>query len=144
MSRNVSGLLTLFLMVLMMVGVWLANSSGTTLIGLLLGLCAAVGLTVLARRENSLPLGQGERAAWEVTRAKGKRFYILRSGMYGLFLGLILLLFEVMRSRWTGEPFTTPFNFVLFALIIMVYIAGSFFTAIRKWSLYEERYKEKR
>ena len=85
MSRGVSGLMKLFLMVLMLVGMWLASSSDKTLlIGLLLGFGAAAGLVVLARRENSRPLAQDERAAWAVIRAKGKRRFVLsRAAQYG-------------------------------------------------------------
>ncbi|MFL6211787.1 MAG: hypothetical protein ACJ74W_23270 [Pyrinomonadaceae bacterium] len=143
MNRNVSGLANLLLMALMLVGVWLANSSDTDLlVGLLLALGAAAGLIFLARRENALPLGRGEREAWEIIRAKGKRPYILRSVMYGLSVGLIFILYQLIRSRWTGEPFTTSSGFGLMALFIILYIGGSYYAAIRKWALYEERYKE--
>jgi hypothetical protein len=143
MNRNVSGLANLFLMALMLVGIWLANSSDTGLaIGLLLVLGSAAGLIFLARRENSLPLGQDEREAWELIRAKGKRPFILRSVMYGLLLGLIFLLYQVVRSRWMGEPFTASYGFVLVALFIILYIGSSYYAALRDWALYEERYKE--
>jgi hypothetical protein len=132
----------LFLMVLMLVGMWLASSSDTTLIGLLLGLGAAAGLIVLARRENSRPLAQDERAAWAIIRAKGKRRFILRSVMSGFLLGLAFLLYQLIRSLWTGEPFTATYAFLLITLVIIIYTGGSYLTAIKTWSLYEERFKE--
>jgi len=133
----------LFLMVLMLVGMWLASSSDTTLlIGLLLTFGAAAGLIVLARRENSQPLAQDERAAWAIIRAKGKRRFILRSVMNGFLLGLGFLLYQVIRSLWKGEPFTAFYIFLLIVLFIVLYIVSSYLTAIKTWSLYEERYKE--
>jgi drug/metabolite transporter (DMT)-like permease len=143
MSRTGSGLLQLFLMVLMLVGMWLASSSDTTLlIGLLLGFGAAAGLVVLARRENSRPLAQEERAAWAIIRAKGKRRFVLRAVMNGLLLGVAFLVYELIRALWTGEPFTATYTFLLITLALVLYIGGSYLTAIKKWSLYEERYKE--
>jgi len=140
---RVSGLLQLFLMVLMLVGMWLASSSDTTLvIGLVLSFGATAGLVVLARRENSRPLAQDQRAVWEVIRAKGKRRFILRSVRNGFLLGLAFLLYELIRSLWTGEPFTATSTFLLIALVIIVYIGSSYLAAIKTWSLYEERYKE--
>ena len=143
MSRSVSGLMKLFLMVLMLVGMWLASSSDTTLlIGLLLSFGAAAGLVVLARQENSQPLAQDERAAWAIIRAKGKRRFVLRSVMSGFLLGLAFLLYQLIRSLWTGEPFTATYTFLLIVLVIVLYIGGSYLAAIKAWSLYEERYKE--
>jgi len=143
MSRSVSGLMKLFLMVLMLVGMWLASSSDTTLlIGLLLGFGAVAGLVVLARRENSRLLAQDERAAWAIIRAKGKRRFVLRAVMNGLLLGVAFLLYQLIRSLWTGEPFTATYTFLLITLAIVLYIGGSYLTAIKTWSLYEERYKE--
>jgi hypothetical protein len=143
MNRNVSGLASLFLMALMLGGLWLANSSDSRLlIGLLLALASAAGLIFLARRDNSLPLGHGERETWELIRAKGKRPYMLRSVGYGLFMGLIFILYQLIRSHRTGETFTANYGFVLMALFIILYIGGSYYAAIRKWALYEERYKE--
>jgi hypothetical protein len=143
MSRTGSGVLQLFLMVLMLVGMWLASSSDTTLlVGLLLSFGAAAGLVVLARRENSRPLAQDERAAWAIIRAKGKRRFVLRAVMNGFLLGLAFLVYELIRSLWTGEPFTATYTFLLIALVIVLYIASSYLAAIKTWSLYEERYKE--
>lgn len=142
MNRNVSGLASLFLMALMLVGLWLASSDTALAIGLLLALGSAVGLIFLARRENSLPLGQDEREAWEIIRAKGKRAFVLRSLKHGLFLGLIFLLYQLIRSRWEGEAFTASDGFLLVALFIILYLGGSCFAAIRNWALYEERYLE--
>jgi len=143
MSRSVSALMKLFLMVLMLVSMWLASSSDTTLlIGLLLTFGAAAGLIVLARRENSQPLAQDERAAWAIIRARGKRRFILRSVMSGFLLGLAFLLYQLIRALWTGEPFTATYTFLLIALVIVLYIGGSYLAAIKAWSLYEERYKE--
>jgi TRAP-type uncharacterized transport system fused permease subunit len=143
MSRNVSSLANLILMGLMLVGLWLANSSDTGLAaGLLLVLGSAAGLIFLARRENSHPLERDEREAWEIIRAKGKRSYIIRSIRYGLFMGLIFLLYQLIRSRWSGEPFIVSSGFALVALFIILYIGGAYYAAIRNWSLYEERYKE--
>jgi hypothetical protein len=143
MSKHVSSLMNLSLMVLLLGGIWLANSSDTgLLIGLLLVLVAAAALIILARRENSLPLGHDEREAWEIIRAKGKRPYILRSVMSGLSIGLILILYQLVRSRRTGEPITVTSGFILVALVIILYIGGSYYAAIRKWALYEERYKD--
>jgi len=145
MSKNVAGLVQLFLMVLLLVGMWLASSSGSTLlIGLLLSLGAVVGLVVLARRENSLPLDRDERAAWEIIRAKGKRHFVLRAVMKGFILGLIFLVYHLIHSRWTGEPFTATDGFLLIILFIILYIGSSYWAAIRAWSLNEERYKEQR
>ena len=111
MSRNVSGLVQLLLMALMLVGVWLASSRDSTLlIGLLLGLGAAAGLIVLARRENSLPLDQDERAAWEIIRAKGKRLFVLKAVMKGFILGLIFLVYQLIHSRWTGSELSILFG----------------------------------
>ena len=143
MSRTGSDLLQLFLMVLMLVGMWLASSSDRTLlIGLLLSFGAAAGLVVLARRENSRPLEQDERAAWAIIRAKGKRRFILRSVMKGFLLGLALLLYQLIRSLWMGEPFTATYIFLLITLVIVLYIGSSYLIAIKTWSLYEERYKD--
>ena len=143
MKRNVSGLANLILMALMLAGVWLANySDARLLIGLLLAFGAAAGFIVLARRENSLPLGQGEREGWKIVRAKGKRHYVLRSVIYGLIVGLVLLLYQVMRWLWSGEPFTASSGFLLVVLFIILYIGGSYYAAIKKWALYEERYKD--
>jgi hypothetical protein len=143
MNRNVSGLANLILMVLMLAGVLLANySDSRLLVGLLLAFGAAAGIIVLARRENSLPLGHGEREGWRILRAKGKRHYVLRSVMYGLFVGLVFLLHQVIRSLWSGEPFTASSGFLLVVLFIILYIGGSYYAAIKKWALYEERYKD--
>jgi hypothetical protein len=143
MSRTVSAIVNLILLVLMLVGFWLANSHGITfLIGLLLILGAAVGVIVLARRGNSLPLKDDDRAAWEIVRAKGKRFFILRALRQGFFLGLLFLGYELIRSHWKGEPFTATDGFLLLALFFILYICSAYLAAIKKWSLYEERYKE--
>ena len=131
-------------MVLMLTGLWLVWSDATLLIGLLLSFGAVAGLVVLARRENSRPLDHDETAAWEIVQAKGKRLYLLRSVMYGFFIGLILLVYQVIRSRWRGEPFTTSYDFLLIVFFIILYTFGSFYAAIRKWSMYEQRYKESR
>ena len=143
MSRSVSGLAKLFLMALMLVGLWLANSRDTSLlIGLLLALASAAGLIILARSENALPLEHSERTAWEVIRAKGKRPFMLRSVRYGFFMGLIFILYQSLRSHRTGGTFTASYDFVLMALFLILYIGGSYYAAIRKWALYEEKYKE--
>jgi len=142
MNRNVSGIATLFLMAFMLVGVWLANSSDTSLLtGLLLSLGSAAGLIFLARRENSRPLGQGEKEAWETIRAQGKRSYMLRRVVFGLFIGLAFIVYQLVRSRWTGEPLTASYGLVLIALFL-IYIGGSYYAAIREWALSEERYQE--
>jgi len=139
MNSNVSGLAKLILMALMLVGVWLANYSDTRLlIGLLLGFGAAAGIIVLVRRENSLPLGHGERERWKIIRAKGKRHYVLRSVMYGLFVGLVFLLYQMIRRLWSGEPFAASSGFLLIVLLIIIYIGGSYYAALKKWALYEE------
>jgi len=129
-------------MVLMILGGWLVYSETSLLVGFMLVVGALAGIAVLARRENSLPLECGEREAWESIRAKGKRPYILRSLMSGLFIGLIFLLYQLIRSRWSGEPFTANSSFVLMALFVILYVGGSYYAAIRKWALYEQRYKE--
>lgn len=143
MNRNTSGLANLILMALMLVGVWLANYGDTRLlIGLLLAFGSATGIIVLARRGNSLPLGHDEREWWQIVRAEGKRHYVLRSVMYGLFVGVIFLLYQVIRWLWSGVPFTASSGFLLVVLFIILYIGGSYYAAIRKWALYEERYKD--
>ena len=142
MSNKNSELAKLLFMALMILGGWLVYSETSLLVGFILVVGALVGIAVLARRENSLPLERGEREAWESVRARGKRAYIFRSVMYGLFVGLIFLLYQLIHFRWSGEPFTASSSFVLVALFIILYIGGSYYTAIRKWALYEERYKE--
>jgi hypothetical protein len=139
---HVYSFIKLLLMVLMLTGAWLIWSDATLLIGLLLSLGAAAGMVVLARRENSRPLDHDERAAWESVRAKGKRHYLLRSVMYGFFLGLIFMAYQLFSSRWRGEPFAASHEFLLIIFFILLYIFGSYYAAIRKWSIYEDRYKE--
>jgi len=143
MNRSVSGLANLFLMALMLVGIRLASYTDTRfLTGLLLAFGAAAGIIILTRRENSLPLGHGEREGWKILRAKGKRHYVLRSVIYGLFVGVVFLLYQVIRWLWSGQPFTASSGFLLVVLFIILYIGGSYYLAIKKWALYEERYKD--
>ena len=134
----------LLLMVLMLTGAWLVWSDTTLLFGLLLSFGAVAGLVILIRRENTRPFEEDERAAWEIVRAKGKRLYLLRAVMYGFVLGLIFMTYYVIRSRWTGEPFTGSYGFLLIIFFVILYAGGSYYAAIRKWSMYEERYKDRR
>ena len=143
MNRNASRLASLFLMALTLVGLWLASSDTRFLIGLLLALGAGAGFIVLVRRENFLPLGNGEREGWKIVRAKGKRHYVLKSVMSGLFFGLVFLLSHVIMSLWSGEPFTAKSGFFLVAILTII-IGGSYYAAMKKWALYEERYKDSR
>jgi hypothetical protein len=142
MSNKHSDLAKLPLLVLMLIGGWLVHSEASFLVGFILVMGSLAGIVVITRRENILPLGHGEREGWESVRAKGKRHYILRSLMYGLFVGSLFLLYQVIRSLWSGEPFTASSGFLLVALFILLYIGGSYYAAIMKWALYEERYKE--
>ena len=143
MSRLVLGPANLFLLALMALGGWLANSSDIRLlIGMLLTLGSAAGFIFLARRENALPLAHGEKETWEITRAKGKRAYVLKSAVSGLVIGLIFIVYQLIRSRSTGQPATASYVFGLMVFLIIIYIGGSSYGAIRRWALYEERYKE--
>lgn len=136
-------LVKLLLVALTLIGVWLAGYSDTSLLqGLLVAFVAASALIVLARRENALPLEAEQREGWEVVRAKGRRSYILRSVASGLFVGSLFLLYQLIRASLSGKPFTANSGFVLVALFIILYIGGSYYAAIRRWALYEERYKE--
>lgn len=144
MSKKNSELKKLLFMVAMLIGsIGLSYGNGTSLlIGFLLVIGALVGMVVLARRENALPLDRDEREIWESIRAKGKLRYILRSVMYGLFLGLLFLFYQLIRSLWSGESFDAETGFVLIALFLVLYIGASYTAAIKEWALYEERYKE--
>jgi hypothetical protein len=142
MSNKHSDLTKLPLLVLMFIGGWLVYSEASFLVGFILVIGSLAGIVVLMRRENSRPLERGEIEAWESVRAKGKRHYTVRSVMYGLSVGLFFLLYQVIRSLWSGEPFTASSAFVQVALFIILYIGGSYYAAIKKWALYEERYKE--
>ena len=143
MSRKNSELIKLLLMVLMLIGVGLAFGNGTSLlIGFLLVVGALVGLVVIARREKSLPLDRNERDVWESIRTKGKRRYILGSVTYGLFVGLLFLLYQLIKSLWSGESFSADMGFVLIAFFLILYVGGSYYAAIKRWALYEERYQE--
>ena len=62
--------------------------------------------------------------------------------MYGLFVGLVFLLYQLIRSLWSGEPFTASSGFLLVVLFLILYIGGSYYAATKKWALYEERYKD--
>lgn len=130
-------------MVLMLIGIGLVYVNGAgLLIGFILVICALAGIAVLARRENSRPLGLGERERWESIRAKGKRSFVLKSARRGLFVGLLFLIIQLIRSRWTGESFSASSGFILLALFFILYVGGSSYAAMREWALYEERYKE--
>lgn len=143
MSKNNSELMNLLFMVLLLIGIGLAFGNGTyLLIGFLLVVGALVGMVVIARRENSLPLDRNEREAWESIRAKGKRRYILGSVTYGLFVGLLFLLYQLIKSLWWGESLSADMGFVLIALFLILYVGGSYYAAIKRWDLYEARYKE--
>ncbi|HZI85961.1 MAG TPA: hypothetical protein VFD48_03950 [Pyrinomonadaceae bacterium] len=144
MSKKNSELKKLLFLVVMLIGsIGLLYGNGTTLlIGFLLAIGAVVGMVVLARRENALPLDQDEREIWESIRAQGKRRYILRSMMHGLFLGLLFLVYQLIKSLWSDESFDAGTGFLLIALFLILYIGASYAAAIKEWALYEERYKE--
>jgi hypothetical protein len=96
----------------------------------------------LARRENARPLQGNERELWIIIRAQGKRRYLLRSVTFGLFAGVLFLLYQLLKARRSGVPFRISFDFILIAFFVLIYIGGSYYAAIRKWTLYEDRYRE--
>lgn len=142
MSRSYYEVANQVLMVLMLVGACLINyTERWSLLGFLLFFCSAAGLVAIARRENALPLAYGEQEVWEVMRARGRRAYLLRSAALGFFIGLSFLLFQLIKHWWRGEPLSTGMDAVML-ILFFVYVGGSYYAGVRRWALYEERYKE--
>ena len=73
------------------------------------------------------------REKWARTRAKGKRDYVLKSGVlaYGLPMFLIMT-FYVNRERLTP-------SFILISALL--WLIGGIFFGVAMWSVYEARYQ---
>jgi hypothetical protein len=140
MNGKSFGLLQLLLLALATCGGWLALGSARQFIaGSALILVASAGLIFLARRENSRPFDEREAEVWEATKRGGRRGYIRRSVIAGLFLGVVSSSAAVLTRE--NDVSFSAWDVGLFVALVSIITFGCYYAAVRMWETNEQRSK---
>jgi hypothetical protein len=147
MSRRYFILTYWLLMALVYLGIWLggifkSNTDDLSTLrvasGYFLIMAASIGLIVLIYR-NIRPMGQRGIVAWEITRKRGKRTYILNAILKGFLLGVMGSLISIAGNFWHSSSISESLSIA--AGITVVIIIGMCYAAIRTWDANEKDYK---
>lgn len=101
-----------------------------------------IGIVLVERRLNSLPLGREERRAWETTRAEGRNGFLLRGLRNGALTGALFFGFQITKNLYYKKAALDGFGLIvsLTLLIILVPIYINY----ELWKLNEQRFNESR